>query len=58
MKDGPKRSDIVFLADSWFVRYIVVSVDPDRQTADIKTTTPPMVTLRDIPWSKLVKEVN
>jgi hypothetical protein len=49
----PKMNDPVFLKGHGFVRYVVVSVNTEKKTADIKSATGVVNLTRDVPWSEL-----
>jgi hypothetical protein len=52
-KHTPKPNDIVFMNGKGFIRYLVVSVNSHKQTADVKGVAGPIVLTHDVPWSKL-----
>jgi hypothetical protein len=49
----PKSGDIVFRDGKGFVRFLVVSADAAKKTADVQGITPPIVLSHDVPWSQL-----
>jgi hypothetical protein len=49
----PKADDPVFLDGQGFVRYVIVGVNADKQTADVRTVSGIIVLTRDVPWSKI-----
>ena len=49
----PRMNDPVFLKGHGFVRYMVVSVNTEKKTADIKTVSGVINLTRDVPWSEL-----
>jgi hypothetical protein len=49
----PKPNDIVFIDGKGFVRYLVISVNSEKRTADVKTVGGVVVLTRDVPWNML-----
>jgi hypothetical protein len=49
----PRMNDPVFLRGNGFVRHVVVAVDHEKKTADVKTISGVIVLTRGVPWSEL-----
>lgn len=49
----PKINNPVFLKGTSFVRHVVVSVDPKKKIADVKTVSGVTILTRDVPWTLL-----
>jgi hypothetical protein len=52
-KYTPKVNDPVFLDGKGFVRYVVLGIDSQAETATVRTTSGPVVLYRDVPWAKI-----
>lgn len=53
MEYVPRMNDLVFLKGKGFVRYVVLSVDIEKKTADLKTDAEISLIVRGAPWSDL-----
>jgi hypothetical protein len=49
----PRMNDFVFLKGKGFIRYVVISVDSEAKTADLKMETGISLIVRGVPWSDL-----
>ncbi|MGA9511504.1 MAG: hypothetical protein WBV55_22975 [Candidatus Sulfotelmatobacter sp.] len=49
----PRMNDLVFLKGKGFVRYVVISVDTEAKTADLKMDTGISLIVQGVPWSDL-----
>jgi hypothetical protein len=49
----PKLNDVVFIEGHGMVRYVVAVLYAKTKTADIRTTSGPIMLTRGVPWSKL-----
>jgi len=49
----PKSGDIVFMDGKGFVRFVVVSANASKKTADVQGVAAPIVLTHDVPWSQL-----
>lgn len=49
----PRMNDPVFLKGKGFVRYVVVSVDIEKKTADLKTVSGVSFFVQGVPWPDL-----
>jgi hypothetical protein len=47
----PRMNDFVFLKGKGFVRYVVISVDSEAKTADLKMYAGISLIVRGVPWS-------
>jgi hypothetical protein len=52
-KYTPKVNDPVFIDGRGFVRYVVVGIDLDNKTADVRNVSGVIGLVRDVPWSML-----
>lgn len=52
-KYTPKVDDVVFMENTGFVRYVVVGLDHEKQTAVIESVTGVLVPIHDVPWSRI-----
>lgn len=48
----PKPKDIIFIDGNGFVRYVIVSINPDKQTADVKSVSGAIGITHAVPWGK------
>jgi len=48
-----RMNGLVFLKGKGFVRYVVVAVDTENRTADIKTVAGVITLTQGVPWSDL-----
>lgn len=49
----PRINDFVFLKGKGFARYVVISVDSEAKTADLKMDTGISLIVQGVPWSDL-----
>jgi hypothetical protein len=49
----PKVDDPVFIDGHGFVRYVVISIDSSKRTADVRNVSGPIVKTNGISWSQL-----
>ena len=47
----PKIDDPVFIDGRGLVRYVIVGVDLDKKTADVRNVSGVIGIVRDVPWS-------
>jgi hypothetical protein len=49
----PKVNDPIFQKGKGFVRYVVVGVDAEKRTADVKTVSGDIILTRGVPWEAI-----
>jgi hypothetical protein len=49
----PRMNDSVLLKAKGFLKYVVVSVDIEKKTADLKTVSGGSLFVQRVPWSDL-----